>query len=406
MTSWYITMFSSKIKELDTLYRFWLTLLEKDDSLYICYFGIALLQMYKGEIESQNMLSFPNVFKKIMVTSNEVLVALLADSDQIRENMPITAEMVLKKYNMFSLANTDSFVKILEKTICLLVLPREILLQTYPHDLVCECRNQKNCKLKRLNHILLDCRPSKEHKLGHFPNSHLLGKSAQYSHNKLKDYPQKFITLRKNCHITLMGNGSKETDSGTVYKLYNSFVLHNFPYVSIVDGGYVACHDFAVQHNYPITSHNPKKCFACNGESKVIIESTLDKFFSLNTLTKKNSLENSPAEDLLKNEKVFLCKLTEEGNINTSEFGLVITPTQILLYNLPRKEVNDVIYINRLLKITSNKNNFEMLTFTFSDTTDKKVFILSPSEVKEFLGKVREKFQSVRQINSNIKKLI
>ena len=405
ITSWYITMFSSKMRDVTLLYMFWLSLIERDDSLYVCYFGVALLQMFRADIQSQDMQSFPNVFKKIMVSNIDVLMILLNDSDKISENTPDTAKMVLKKYNMFSLANTDSFVKILERAMCLMVLPREILQQTYPHDMVCECGNQRLCHLKKLSHVLLDCRPVKEQKMGYFPNSHLLGKGAQKSQNKLDDYPKKFMPMRRNTHITLMGNQGEETEI-LVQQLYASFIKHDFPYISVVDGGYSACHDFAVQHNYPISSHNPKKCLSCNGENKVIIESTLDNFFRLNSLTKKNSVENSPGEDMLKTEKVFLCKLTEDGNINTSDLGLVVTPTQILLYSLSQKVVLDVMYINKLLKVTSSKNRKEILNFSFSDGSAKKVFILDLPDINDFMAKVRENFRTVKKMNSNIKSLI
>lgn len=123
-----------------------------------------MLENFKIDIQSQEMVNFPTIFRKILIEDSKTLQILLKNSDVIRSNMPITAEMALKKYNMFSLENTESFAKILEKTVCLLVLPREIITQTYPHELVCGCFNPNYCKTKKLNHFLIDCRPSREQK--------------------------------------------------------------------------------------------------------------------------------------------------------------------------------------------------------------------------------------------------
>ena len=388
-------MFSSKIKDLNLLYTFWLALLNRDDNLFICYFGVALLQYYKSEIQNQDMMSFPVVFKRIFIENYDTLVTVLGNSDQIKNNTPISAEMALKKYNMFRLENTEAFAKILEKALCLLVLPREILERIYPDNLIAESSSTKVFSVRGLSHLLLDCRSSKEHKLGNFHNSHLLSKSAYKNPQKLADYPKKFMTIRKNYHITLMGSGALEIEDGILHRLYRSFILHDFPYISMVDGGYSACHEFAIQHNYLLRSHNPKKCTACDCQNKEVIESALDKFFRLN-----------PTEDTLKNEKVYMCSLSDTTNISESDLGLVVTPTTILLYNINHKDVVDVLYISKLCKITSNKVSHEMLSFSFEGSVEKKVFKLNPHEVKDFLRRVKDNYKAMKQINSNIKKLI
>ena len=354
-----------------------------------------MLQFYKSEIQSQDMISFPIIFKRIFIEDYDSLMIVLGNSDQIKNNTPISAEMALKKYNMFRLENTEMFIKILEKALCLLVLPREILERIYPENQISETPSTKLFTVRGLRHLLIDCRTEKEQKVGNFQNSHLLVKSAYNNPNKLAEYPKKFMTIRKNFHITLMGNGEIEEENGVLHRLYHSFIQHNFPYISMVDGGYMACHEFAIQHNYELRSHIIKKCTACDCQNKEFIESALDKFFRLN-----------PSEDVLKNEKVYMCTLSEGKNICESELGLVVSPTTILLYNTVDREVIDTLYISKLNKITSNKVCHEILSFTFDRNSEKKVFKLHPHEVKDFLKKVKDNFKAMKQINSNIKKLI
>lgn len=396
MTTWYVTMFSIKIKDLRLLYIFWDNLIARNDILYISYFGIALLEFFKQEIQAQEIMNFPNVFKKICIERFETLQTVLCNADRIKENMPFTAEMILKKYNMFSLEKTDTFVRILEGFLCLLILPREILYQTYPHDMACKCGNARFCKNKRLNFILVDCRPTREQKSGYFINSHLLSKNTLKSNDKLMKYYKELEGYKKNTHIALMGSAVNDREDKVVQKLFESLILNKFPYVSIVDGGYPACHEFAQLHELTIESHKVKSCICCdNGIDKKNVETTLDNFFRIGT-TPKQSLPNI-SEDFISSEKIFKCKISESQDFEESGLGLIVTATLLILYNIRRRETVKTFEINKLTKITSNKNNSEILSFTFTGSTSKQIFILKFEEVKEFLGKVRSNFQTMKK---------
>ncbi|OMJ79405.1 hypothetical protein SteCoe_20559 [Stentor coeruleus] len=396
MTTWYVTMFSSKIKELGLLYIFWQYLIDTNDNLFIIYFGIALFEFFKQEIQNQEVMSLPNVFKKICIVDYDTLQIVLQNSERIKANMPFTADMILKKYNMFCLENTESFVKLLEKFMCLLILPREIIIQTYPHDAVCKCLDPRNCKTKRLKYLLIDCRPTKEQKNGYFINSQLLSKAAQKYPNKLLNYPKSFISLKKNTHIALMGSEENKDEENLVQKLFDSFIQHEFPYVSIVFGGYKSCHEFALLHNFEILSHKIKRCLACNScddsENKAK-ELTLDSFFRIGSTQK--TLTPVIKDSLIKTEKIYKCKINESQDIEESDIGLIVTLKQIYLWDIRRNEVIEVFDIDQLTKITSNKTCSENLYFSFIKIP-KRSFILRPEECKEFLFKVRTNFQAMR----------
>ena len=201
-----------------------------------------------------------------------------------------------------------------------------------------------------------------------------------------------------------MGSNGNENENSVLYRLYNSFIQHEYPYISIVDGGYMACHEYAIQHNLKIESHNTKKCVSCNGENKEAIESTLDKFFKFGPISRTQSHEITSSYDYITNEKMFKCKLSEKISFEQSGLGLVVSPSQIILYDISRKEVTDFFYISKLIKITSNKTKQEVLSFSFNDSEKKKIFIIDPKDVKEFLARVRVSFQSMKQASLNLKK--
>lgn len=401
MTTWYVTMFSSKIKDLNLLYIFWLNLIESDDILYISYFGIALLDLFKQEIRNHEALNLPNVFKIICIDNFDTLQVVLQNTCQIKANMPSTAESILKKYNMFCLESTDSFIEALKCFMCLLILPKEILIQTYPHDMVCNCSDPKTCKIKKLNYILLDCRSSNEHNQGYFPNSFLLSKGAQTHEEKLLNYPKNFIPYIKNTHIVLMGSNSEENEGSVVQKLFNSFIQHEFPYVSIVIGGYPACHKFAMQHNLKIKAHKPLTCLACGKHEKTVVETTLNKFFIVGCSYEKP--KPKIITDPIETEKIFRCSLDEAQSIEDNSLGLIVTSSQLIVYNILRNKPKTVYEISKLRKISSHRSKDEVLFFNFSGEQSKQVFVLKPAEVKEFLMKVRRSFQKFKKADTTDK---
>lgn len=403
MTTWYVTMFSSRIKDLNLLYIFWEALINKNDPLYISYFGIALLNFYKSDIKSQDHLNFPSVFKKITIPTYEILALLLQTADYISYNMPATVESLLKKYDMYNLTKIDSFERLLEKNICLLILPEEIIRQTYPHDLVCDCNNKRTCKIKKLNHILLDCRFYNDHKQGFFLNSYTIPKIANKDPRKLSDYPSNFLSLRNTYHIALMGTGVPN-ESDLVLDVYQNFTQYEFPYVSIVEGGYQACHDYALKHNLLIEKHNPKICKACTADKKVIIESTLDKFFRL------KSNKQSPNENIIESfdnsKKLFRCKIDQDIDLENSEFGLIVTSKKILLFNVKTKQLRESIEISKLRSIISDREHQEVLKLSFTNSNTKKTLILDPKDLKEFLTEVKESFKAVKNFSNSVLNLV
>lgn len=399
MTSWFVTMFAGKLKNLDFLYRLWSNLTIKNEILYLSYFGVALLGHYKSLILEHDQVTFPNVFKKLNIDDCQTLETIFAKTQEIMNSMPYTSEWVLRKYEIFNLEKTEMFSHDLEMLPCLLVLPRGIVCQLYNHDLVCSCQMPGDCEDRRLNYLLIDCRPTAEQKLGNFPNSHLLSKGAQKTQAQLAEYSKKFLNIKHTHHIVLMGSKGTEDEHSFLPKLLKSFSDLNFPYVSIVEGGYLECHTFALQQKLTILQHKAKNCPICcdNNAKKGNIESTLDKFFRLDTTMR--------AVDIL-NEKIYKCKISEEQDIQTSGIGLIVTIKQIVVIDTITKDISEILLIERLTKITCNKNKSEVLSFSFKDSDKKRVWILDSSEVKEFLTKVRTNYSDLKKVKNTIKQII
>lgn len=279
MSSWFITMFASKIKNLDILYTFWYTLIQKSVPLYLSYFGVALLGFFKTQILSHNPLTLPLIFKDIKIKDFEKFKSIMSIAEELRLKMPQTAEWVLSKYDIFNLDKCEYYISLLHNLPCLTILPREVIKLIYPHELVCQCMTQKTCLTQKINLILLDCRSIEDTKKGKLLNSHILCKSVNRNsiisndhmkrRDKLKIFVNKWNKVKNLYHFVIMDYNGSGQDWELAVSLLREFVEAKFAYVSIVEGGFVACHDFLIQHNLPIIGHKHKNCSVCVTEEHV-----------------------------------------------------------------------------------------------------------------------------------------
>ncbi|OMJ68231.1 hypothetical protein SteCoe_34377 [Stentor coeruleus] len=195
-----------------------------------------------------------------------------------------------------------------------------------------------------------------------------------------------------------MGSNSEEEEGSVVQKLYNSFIQHEFPYVSIIDGGYPACHKFAMQHNLEIKSHKPLTCLACGKPEKTLIESGLNKFFLVGCIydQPKSKIVIEPIDK----EKIYRCSLDETQSIEDNSLGLIVTSSQLIVYNILISKPKTVYEISKLKKISNHRSKDDVLYFNFSGEQSKLAFVLKSSEVKEFILKVRRNFQKLKKIDT------
>lgn len=276
MSSWFITIFASKIKNLDILYTFWHTLIQKGIHFYLSYFGVALLGYYKPQILSHPPSSLPSIFKELQIKDFEEFKTIMKSAEFLRSNMPQTAEWVLTKYEIFNLSRCELVISSLNTLHCITILPREVIKLTYPHELVCQCLSPKTCSMQNLNLILIDCRSLDSIKTGKLLNSQILCKNVNRAKivrnekggDKVDSFVNKWRKARETHHFAFMDFNGRGEDWDVSCYVVRSFVDAGFAHVSVVEGGYVACHEFLVQHGLPFVQHKSRSCQVCICEDK------------------------------------------------------------------------------------------------------------------------------------------
>lgn len=91
--------------------------------------------------------------------------------------------------------------------------------------------------------------------------------------------PDQFEDLKQVFHVTLLGSKElKQTDfdlksdesseidvvQNMIENLFLAFLKKSFPYVSIVEGGFLSCHQLTTKLNLDLDHHQPDYCLGCN----------------------------------------------------------------------------------------------------------------------------------------------
>ena len=154
----------------------------------------------------------------------------------------------------------------------------------------------------------------------------LLNSQAYTDSEYMLDIPDQFIAMRGIFHFCLMGTkpfkafnfnlsiqNSKQADvvQNMIENLLQAFLMKGFSYLSVLEGGFERCHDFAGHFKIDLESHDKLLCLGCNPlgvkNSKTSKRNSLQNFFF-----RKNS-EKCFEKDFSKIKKesklfVFSCK--------------------------------------------------------------------------------------------------
>mmetsp|Transcript_9816 Transcript_9816/g.9740 ORF Transcript_9816/g.9740 Transcript_9816/m.9740 type:complete len:151 (+) Transcript_9816:250-702(+) len=142
-----------------------------------CFFALALLDHNKTEILKSNEF-MPKIISKFQIESYDCLNILLEKARNMKRYMPRSMRIRLKKYNIYKLESINQLVRKLSRSPSLPLIPKEVVLRTYPQEFVCKCSNNSCSWCTHQDPdpplIILDCRPPDEQSCGYLPNTALI----------------------------------------------------------------------------------------------------------------------------------------------------------------------------------------------------------------------------------------
>lgn len=367
---------------------------------------------------------------------------ILIKANVIKYSMPYSIRNGISKYDVYDIDILDSLIDKLRKEPCLYVSPREIMLKAFPEKCLCE-KTQINCKfcrekIKDLPLLVLDCRTESEQNSGIIPNSALLNPISYTDTHIMLDVPDIFIEMRGIFHICLLGSKTFKS-SGFEFNLDSShyqgdivqnmlenilqaFLVKGFPYISVIAGGYEACHKISQLHNLNLENHDESHCLGCNPEGPKMMQKFKNRFKGIFGKSKKNtnlnrSLERENLETQLEHPESILRidpttafyvgkRYFKDTGTESEEDYFLFLKDKFLLIGMIRglnlKSSSRILYMFQILdlvKITSRKRELKVLTFHFSGHKKRQCFSLkTESEAKSFVKKITEQFHALNSI--------
>lgn len=380
-------MYSSKIPDIFLLFELWEEIIKQNDVLYPCYIAIAILDIVGLDLARDDPYLIPVSLNRLKLKDKRNLEQIIIKSKALKKIVPVSVSTKLKQYDVYNLQRIEAYIEGLKESVCLSIMPREIMLLVYPESKICNCDGK--CHMCDISYpvIIIDCRVQSEQKQGHFPNTAFL---TDKDLTDLPVVPQQFLGIRGIYHFALMG--SDRSDSELVTKLAQCFIEYEFPFVSIIEGGFSSCHQFAVLFQLEIKNHNKKTCSLCIDQDRI-------------KLSQKDLEPGMMKNEANFVEKRFECKV--QGNKKgwkKEKFVFVLTEKQIFLVNGER--IIEKLEISDLIKISTTAESKKILVFQFNKTVDrKKIVFVNSSQAKECLQDVASLYRSLQSdlIITNVK---
>ncbi|OMJ86630.1 hypothetical protein SteCoe_11777 [Stentor coeruleus] len=471
---WFLTLLASKIQDLEIVYGLWESYMDENDRLFIMFIASAFLLKNRQTILRSDPSSIAQTISELTISTQKDLDEVLIRAGELKRNLPYSLYINLYFTDFYNLSNIDQEITKFDSQSCLTIQPREIIQRCFPVLATCaSCSNSKATCIwcSKSNHpvplIIIDCRTEVEREAGMIPNTLPLDSRAYQDVDTLVSIPDQYRDLKETFHITLLGsrgfryNGNEDSETDVVQNmiegLLKAFFKKSFPYVSIVEGGYFACHEMAYSAKLEFDGHNAEYCMVCNPEGPRVsyvlkrrlnslrrsfmgkVKSALsyagNAFQAINF--KQDELPettiNSRNSTVYKSNLIYKKKLDawkhdnsvsfyygkkfdrELSSIYPEDYIIIVTRTEVLLStpfddkpnaseDTPVSILIEHAKIKDLLKITSKRSSQSTLTFYFKNTSE---FVFSytlrnPQEAKNCISQVGSYFNILRpQGNSN-----
>lgn len=240
-TNWILTLFGGKF-QIDILYHLWDYLIEYDDSMFIFYMIVALLDTEKDKILNSDITYIPSIITKLSIESVSQLKTVVDLALEIRKNTPYSFRILANQLKIFQpnvsvqeLEKCYNFYKP-DSLTAMPMYPSEIFYITYHDSVNCpddQCENAndnsnifdvldkndpyftcEHCDMKikkDINYILFDLRileygafETSDEKTGFLPMMIMVEQEELKSENFTDSIMDRFIDDKGNYHFVFM----------------------------------------------------------------------------------------------------------------------------------------------------------------------------------------------------------
>lgn len=181
------------------------------------------------------------------------------------------------------------------------------------HELV-ESATVETPSTDNIRFFLVDCRPAEQYNAGHLSTAfHLDCNLMLQEPNAFNTAVQGLLNAQRQAlaagslaageHLCFVGSGRTEEDS-YAHMVVASFLKRNTKHVSMLEGGFVAIHDyFGIHMTDCLEEHNPAKCLVCapqnNNQTEPAVQTkTKDNVPSIQLFSKLSSAMKAKSQEV------------------------------------------------------------------------------------------------------------
>ncbi|KAF7258957.1 hypothetical protein EG68_03443 [Paragonimus skrjabini miyazakii] len=305
---------------------------------------------------------------------------------------------------LFGNTPSDTGSHLLATTLCMPLSVQEVLeaqslaLREAADPTVADCVDDHS--KSTIRYLLVDCRPAEQYNAGHLSTAFFLDSELMYSEpsqfqlavKALLQSQRRAISAGSYAageHITLLSSGQSPEGERMANMVVSTFLRLNTPYISLIEGGYVALHESlgpeGVDHR--LANHEPRACLCCRDQniqskkdSRIFVHSSPLK---ANTdLTKTNQPANS-IEGLLSKFSGTLFKGNVTGSkVKTSSPNRMSLSGETQRFSTPKSSSNqDKTPSDRSQKLRSDAQSVSERTRPVSYRNTSSVFSIDDDEV-------------------------
>ena len=89
-TSWFLTVFATKIPSLENTFLLWQQVLQEKDPIFSCYLAVAFLEHFQVQIQSSDYSNAAQAISKIVIHTSKDLKQIMKIAKRIKNSMPLS----------------------------------------------------------------------------------------------------------------------------------------------------------------------------------------------------------------------------------------------------------------------------------------------------------------------------
>lgn len=263
---WLRSLFAG-ICNLEVVQFMWDLYFQRADPFFIFFLCLIMIINAREQILQMKSEGKENIIEKLCTMPSELQANDVSDFCSLAHYYSLKTPLSFREDVLdvlFSEDNIEINSHFFSQALCLSVAVHELV----------ESATMETSETDTIRFFLVDCRPADQYNAGHLSTAfHLDCNLMLQEPNAFNTAVQGLLNAQRQAlaagslaageHLCFLGSGRTEEDS-YAHMVVASFLKRNTKHVSMLEGGFVAIHDyFGIHMTDCLMEHNPSMCLVC-----------------------------------------------------------------------------------------------------------------------------------------------